>query len=241
MRRAPAGKANRGGIPSTNRALHGFETRKRLVRILENCQHRALVTQKWLNLGMLLTAGFALAEDLPLPQQGSLPMRSDEAVLVKPSAVIRPPVSAPITVPAMRAPSEEDENRVAAILEMERRLMEEQVRRKIALAHANGNASALKQVIVMSGPVDAAVCRAAKPPTVAEGRVALIGLEKDAVVSKSLEHFFGSPMTPDREQELLDAVKSQFAANKEKTNFDVRIAGWWPDEGVMAVSVVPRG
>ena len=190
---------------------------------------------------MLVAAGFALGDDLPLPQQGALPMRTDDSVLVKPSAVIKPPVSAPITVPAMRVPAEDEENRVAAILELERRLMEEQVRRQIALAHANGNASALKQVIVMGGPVDAAVCRAAKPPTVAEGPVALIGLEKDTVVSKSLEHFFGAPMTPDREQELLDAVKSQFAAGKDKTDFEVRIAGWWPDEGVMAVSVVPRG
>ena len=225
------------------RALYECGGCKRLVTFLENCQHRAPVTQKWLNIGLLLSAGFALAEDLPLPQEGamSMSMRTEDTMLVKPSAVIRIPVSGTITVPAMRMPVEEDEGRVVAILELEHRLIEEQVRRQIAVAHASGNASALKQVIVMGGPVNSAVSRAAKPPTVAEGQVALIGLEKDAVVSKSLEHFFGAPMTPDREQELLDAVKSQFASGKDKTNFDVRIAGWWPNEGVMAVSVVPRG
>ena len=61
-----------------------------------------------------------------------------------------------------------------------------------------------------------------------------------AVVGKSLEQFFGAPMTPEREKALLENVKSQLAG-KDKPQMDVRIAGWWPDEGVMAVSVVPRG
>lgn len=229
------------------------------------------MTGKCIKIGLALASSFALAEDLPLPQQGGLPMpMHEDAEFVKPSAIIKVPTSAsaPITVtvpaakpepaavaapapapepayvPTMRVPVEQnDEVRELAILERERRLIEEQARHEIAIAYATGNASALKQVILMSGPVDAAVSRAAKPPTVAEGRVALIGLEKDAVVGKNLEHFFGAPMTPDREKELLDAVKTQLAGNgkdKAKSGFQVRIAGWWPDEGVMAVSVMPE-
>lgn len=202
------------------------------------------MTGKCIKIGLALATSFALAEDLPLPQQTGQPMHQDTE-FVKPSAVIRVPTSETVTVPlpaavpAMRMPVEKnDEVHELVILERERRLIEEQARQEIALAYATGNASALKQIILMSGPVDAAVSRAAKPPTVAEGRVALIGLDKDAVVGKNLEHFFGAPMTPDREKALLDAVKTQLAG-KDSPGFQVRIAGWWPDEGVMAMSVVP--
>ena len=102
-------------------------------------------------------------------------------------------------------------NNEESILQIERRVIEEQVRRRIAVAYASGNARALKKLILMNGPVDAAVCRAEKPPKVDGGRVALVGLDKDAVVAKNLEQFFGAPMTPDREQELIDMVKMQLA------------------------------
>lgn len=190
------------------------------------------MTGLWPKLGVLLAASFALADELPLPKSAREP-----SGLQIPSAVIRPPVSDPIVVPMMREPVVKDEE---TILGLERRLIEEQVRRQIAEAYATGNASKLKQIIVMSGPVDAAVSRAAKPPFALDTPVALIGLEKDAVVGKSLEQFFGAPMTPDREKSLLDVVKDQLAG-KDKPKVDVHIAGWWPDEGVMAVSVMPKG
>lgn len=193
------------------------------------------MTRPHLIAGIAFAASFALAEDLALPQQGPVPVRED-AGLLRPSVVIKAPAGGPITVPALKP----DEAQELAILEMERQLIEDQVRRQIASANTAGNASALKQLIVMGGPMDAAVSRAAKPPTVPEGRVTLIGMEKDAVVSKSLEHFFGVPMTPDREKQLLDTVKTQLAG-KDKPKVEVRISGWWPDEGVMTVSVVTKG
>jgi hypothetical protein len=195
------------------------------------------MTRLWPKFGFLLFASLALADDLPLPQPGLLPVR-DEPALEKPSAIIKPPVSGPIVVP-MQAPVV-DAAREQAILEAERRVIEEEVQKQILFAQAIGNPSLLKQLILMAGPVDTAVSRAAKPPAAPAGTVAIIGLEKDAVVGKNLEQFFGAPMTSDREKALLEMVKKQLAG-KDKRLVDVRIAGWWPDEGVMAVSVVPRG
>jgi hypothetical protein len=194
------------------------------------------MTRLWPKIGFLLFASFALGDDLPLPQPGLLPVR-EESGLEKPSAIIKPPVSGPIVVP-MQAPSV-DATREQAILETERRVIEEEVQKQILFAQAIGNSSLLKQLILVAGPIDAAVCHAAKPPAAPAGAVALIGLEKDAVVGKNLEQFFGAPMTSDREKALLEMVKKQLAGKDERL-VDVRIAGWWPDEGVMAVSVVPR-
>jgi hypothetical protein len=158
--------------------------------------------------------------------------------LEKPSAIIKAPVSGLIVVPA-QMPAFDIANE-EAILEAERRVIEEEVQKQILLAQALGNPSLLKKLILMAGPVDTAVSRAAKPPTAPEQSVALIGLDDDAVVAKSLEHFFGAPMTSDREKGLIDTVRTQLAG-KDKPKVAVRIAGWWPDEGVMAVSVVPEG
>jgi hypothetical protein len=157
--------------------------------------------------------------------------------LEKPSAIIKAPVSGLIVVPEQKPTV--DEARELAILETERQLVEEEVQRQILFDHAIGNSSALKQLILVGGPVNAEVSRAAKPPTAPEGAVALIGLEEGAVVGKSLEQFFGAPMTPDREKQLLENVKQQLAG-KDRPKVDVRIAGWWPEVGVMAVSVVPK-
>ncbi|OAI56600.1 hypothetical protein AYO49_03955 [Verrucomicrobiaceae bacterium SCGC AG-212-N21] len=192
-----------------------------------------------------------LADEPPLPslnqpmQPLPAPAPASEAPDV-PTMVIKPPASGPIVVPPrmieprMIAPRMVEVTNEETILQLERRLIEEQVRRRIAVAYASGKASALKKLIVMSGPVDASVSRAAKPPKVAGGQVALVGLDKGTVVTKNLEQFFGAPMTPDREQELIDSVKSQLA-DKDMSKVDVHIAGWWPVEGVMAVSVVPKG
>jgi hypothetical protein len=201
------------------------------------------VIRLWATFGVFLSAGLLLADELPLPQQVPAPQPSQEGNLEKPTVVIKPPVTGLIVVPEappqMRVVDEDAfEKREKAILDLEQRVIEQQLRQKIAAAHAAGNASLLKQIIIMGGPMDVAVSRAEKPPTVKGGQVALIGLEKNAKVSKSLEQFFGAPMTPASEKELLDTVKSQLAG-KGKANLDVRIAGWWPDEGVMAVSVVP--
>jgi hypothetical protein len=196
------------------------------------------MTRLWPKIGFLLSASFVLADELPLPQPGMLPVREEQPGLEKPSAIIKPPASGVIVVP-MQAPVV-DAAREQAILETERRVIEEEVQKQILFAQAIGNPSLLKQLILVAGPIDAAVCRAAKPPAAPAGAVAFIGLEKDAVVGKSLEKFFGAPMTSDREKALLELVKKQLAG-KDKPLVDVRIAGWWPDEGVMAVSVVPRG
>ncbi len=190
----------------------------------------------WAQFSLILIASAALADELPLPQQGAAPQREDSN-LAKPSAIIKAPPSDVVVVPVSK--QDIDAARERAILESERRLIEEEVQKQILFAQAIGNPSLLKKLILMAGPVDAAVSRAAKPPTAPEQPVALIGLEKDAVVGKNLEHFFGAPMTSDQEKALIDAVRSQLAG-KEGPRLNVHIAGWWPDEGVMAVSVVPE-
>jgi hypothetical protein len=195
------------------------------------------MTRLWPKIGFLLSASFVLADDLPLPQPSLSPV-PEQSGLEKPSAIIKPPVSGLIVVPTQVAKVDAPDEK--AILEAERRVIEEEVQKQILFAQAIGNPSLLKQLILVAGPIDAAVCRAAKPPAAPAGAVALIGLEKDAVVGKNLEQFFGAPMTSDREKALLEMVKSQLAG-KDKRLVDVRIAGWWPDEGVMAVSVVPKG
>lgn len=185
--------------------------------------------------GMVAAASFALAEDLPLPQQGPVSMRT-EGGFIKPTVIIKPPSSGLVTVPSAKP----DDARELAILEMERQLIEDMVRHQIALAHATGNATALKQIILMNGPVDATVSRSPKPPEAPAGKVTLIGLAPNEGVSKNLESFFGAPVTPDSERQLLETVKEQLALGAKSPGVEVHIAGWWPEEGVMAVSVMPR-
>lgn len=186
-------------------------------------------------MGIAAAASFALAEELPLPQQGPAPLRS-EGGLVKPTIVIKPPSSGLVTVPAAKP----DDARELAILAMERQLIEDMVRHQIALAHATGNATALKQIILMNGPVDATVSRSPKPPAAPAGKVTLIGLSPNEGVSKHLESFFGAPVTPDSERQLLETVREQLARGGPSPDLEVHIAGWWPEQGVMAVSVMPR-
>ncbi len=179
--------------------------------------------------GLALTAAsFLLAEDLPLP---TMEPRSDDSGLLKPTISIKPPGAAMVANP-MSA-------KELAILEIERHILEEEFPCLIAEASKQGNSSALKQIILMNGPVDSTVTKAQKPPQVADGKVSLIGLAKNEVVTKSVESFFGAPMTPESEKALLETVKSQMSS-KDKPNVEVRVAGWWPNEGVMAVSVMPR-
>lgn len=175
----------------------------------------------------------AMAEELPLPVAGPMVSGSGEETL-RPTMIIKPPVSAPVVTPGVSA------EQMAMLEEMERKLVEDHVRGQIAKAHEAGDAAELKQLIVMNGPVDPALGQAAKPPVHAEGQVALIGLEGSAV-AKNLEDFFGTPLTPEREKALLETVRQRLLAEgKVKAAMDVRIAGWWPAEGVMAVSVNSR-
>lgn len=180
-----------------------------------------------------------MAEDLALPIQGTAPVRVEESKALAPTIIIRPPSKGLVTV---SQPSKQ-QTAVKAILEMERQLIAAQARRQIAESLLNGNASALKQLIVVSGPMDTAVSNAPKPPpqTASEGNVTLIGLPSNDRATKSLDEFFGAPLTPEREKRLLEKVKSQFASGKDMTNMEVSIAGWWPEQGVMAVSVTPKG
>lgn len=153
--------------------------------------------------------------------------------IVKPTIIVKPPVAAPA---AKEAPQSARELALAA---MERALIEEQKRKQIAAVARQGNAAALQQLIVMAGPVDAAVLNSPKPPVVPEGRVALIGLDGAATMGKSLDQFFGAPLTPEREKQLLDTVKTQLAGGKSST-MEVKVVAWWPAEGVMAVTLAPR-
>jgi hypothetical protein len=180
---------------------------------------------------LVVSVSLALSEDLPLPKAGPPP--SSEPGFLKPTTVIKPPSAG---AQAVRAPESAAE---LAIIEMERGIVEDQTHKLIAEAARTGNSTALKKIILMSGPIDPAISRALKPPTSPANRVAVIGLAPSETVSRSVEQFFGFPVTPDSEKALLEAVKSQMAA-KDKSGVDVRIAGWWPKEGVMALSVVPR-
>lgn len=187
---------------------------------------------------LLASSCALLAEDLALPVQGTTPVRVEESKPLAPTVIIRPPSKGLVTV----AQPSKQQTAEKAILEMERQLIAAQARRQIAESLLNGNASALKQLIVVSGPMDTAVSNAAKPPqSGTEGKVALIGLPSNERATKSLEEFFGAPLTPEREKKLLEKVKSQFASGKDMTDMEVSIAGWWPEQGVMAVSVVPKG
>lgn len=164
--------------------------------------------------------------------EGPLPGRDTGSQ--KPSAAIKPPSATKVTHgPQIDA-------REQALLEMERSLIEEQARRQIADVAKQGNATDLKQLIVMLGPMDVKISRAASPPVTRDGKLAIIGLKSDKKIGKSLEQFFGAPLTPDRQKELLETVKTQLAG-KGKEPMNVSVAGWWPKEGVMAVSLVPKG
>jgi len=188
-------------------------------------------------LGIFATSSIALAEDLTLPMEGPATTAEAGAETLTPTLIIKPPVVGAVSVPSARP----DDARELALLEMERQIVEDILRSEIAMAHRSGNSTELKQVIIMNGPVDAAISRAARPPAASAGKVALIGLPPSVAASKNLDQFFGVPMTPDRERELLETVKIQLASAPDKAGMDVRIAGWWPAEGVMAVSVMPKG
>lgn len=179
-----------------------------------------------------------LAEDLALPVQETTPVRVEEPKALAPNAIIRPPSSGPVTVSAPNKQQAAEK----AILEMERQLIAAQARRQITEAQQSGNPLELKQLIVVNGPMDTALSSAPKPPAGdSESKVALIGLPGNEKATKSLEGFFGAPMTPEREKKLLETVRSQFASSKEMADMEVSIAGWWPEQGVMAVSVAPKG
>ncbi|QIF01136.1 hypothetical protein [Roseimicrobium sp. ORNL1] len=149
--------------------------------------------------------------------------------------MIKPPTKSVIVVPEVTEMEKQD--RIVA--EKERQLIDAMLRRQIALAHATGKAGEIKRVILVSGAGDAALSQATSAPATA-GRLELIGIEPNAGVTKQLDSFFGSPLTPESEQRLLQTVKMQLTADKGKDNLNVRLAGWWPEEGVVAVSVVPE-
>lgn len=179
-----------------------------------------------------------MAEDLALPVQESAPVRVAEPKTLAPNAIIRPPSTGPVKVAGPAKPQTTEKS----ILELERQLIAAQASRQIAESLVKGNTSELRQLIVVSGPMDTAVSNAPNPPqSASDSKVALIGLPNNETVTKSLEGFFGAPLTPEREKKLLETVKSQFAGGKEMADMEVSIAGWWPEQGVMAVSVVPKG
>ncbi len=180
-----------------------------------------------------------LAVDLALPVQGDAPVRVEESKTLAPTIIIKPPTKGLVKV----AQPSKQKTAEMAIIEMERQLIAAQARRQIAESLKKGNASELKHLIVVSGPMDTAVSNAPNPPPQAasDGRVALIGLPNNEQATKSLDGFFGAPLTPEREKKLLETVKSQFADGKEMSDMEVSIAGWWPEQGVMAVSLGPKG
>lgn len=175
-------------------------------------------------------AAISVAQDLPLPQSGPPP---GSETLVKPTVIAKPPVSGPVAAPKDESAPE------LALKAMEQALIEEQARKQVADAAKKGDTAALKQLIVMAGPVDAALLKSARPPVAPEGKVALIGIDGQARIGKSLDQFFGAPLTPEKEKQILDTVKSQLA-DGQSAGLEVKVAGWWPAEGVMAVTLVPR-
>lgn len=179
-----------------------------------------------------------MAEDLALPVENNAPVRVEEPKALAPNATIKPPSKGPVTVaaPSKQLVAEK------AILEMERQLIAAEARRQLTESQQSGNTVALKQLIVVNGPMDTALSNAPKPPASGEaGKVALIGLPGNDQATKSLEGFFGAPVTAESEKKLLEAVRSQFAGSKDMADMEVSIAGWWPEQGVMAVSLAPKG
>lgn len=181
---------------------------------------------------VLSLAALAAAQDLPLPS--TLPPPGGGDGFVKPTLIVKPPILKTPAKPVLESAPE------LALAAMEQALIEEQQRKQLAAAAKRGDAAALKQLIVMAGPVDSALLKSPKPPVLPEGRVALIGLDGGATVGKSLDQFFGAPLTPEREKQLLDTVKSEFAG-KNPSAMEVKVVAWWPAEGVMAVTLAPRG
>jgi hypothetical protein len=179
-------------------------------------------------LALFSLVAFAAAQDLPLPQAGPAP--AGGSGFIRPTATIKPPVANPTA-------QKPDDAREAAIRAMEQRLLKEQEMRQVAAAAKQGDTAALRQLIVMAGPIDASILKSPVPPSTIEGQVALIGVQGGERIGKSLEQFFGAPLNPDREKLILETVRSQIAGT---SNMDVKVAGWWPKEGVMAVTLVPR-
>ncbi len=211
---------------------------------------------------------------LPLPSAQGLPtLRPSAAELIdRPTSVIKLP-STVVTVPVAPVsaeaavvpplpgvsfdPNMPDTTMAASgstsmaaapsdqkLADMERSIVESQLRFNIARAHREGRSGTLKQVIVVNGPVDPSLSMSPTPPPSGPGeKVAFVGLNEtgDAKVEKSLEQFFGVPMTPVQERQLLKTVETQLAADKSHAGMKVRLAGWWPDAGIMAVSLVPQG
>jgi hypothetical protein len=169
-----------------------------------------------------------------------MPMVTEPSGPERPTLTIKPPAIGKVVVPTTPAPlvAEADQDVDAKLQALERQLVEVEARRQIAMAHRDGKSSPLKRLIVVSGPMDTAVSRSANAPASKE-KVALIGL-KDSEVRKRVEQFFGAPMTPDREKALLETVKTQLATGKDQGGLEVNLAGWWPAEGVMAVSVTQK-
>jgi hypothetical protein len=190
-----------------------------------------LVT-RWHPAFMILgLAASAAAQDLPLPEPAPPP--AGESGFAKPTVTIKPPVVTPSDV------KRTDDAREAAIRALEQQLLKAHEMKRVADAAKQGDTTALRQLIVMAGPVDLSILKSPRPPATIEGKVALIGVNGGAKATRSLEKFFGAPLTPEREQQLLETVRSELAANG--TAMDVKVAGWWPEEGVMAVTMVPRG
>lgn len=145
----------------------------------------------------------------------------------KPTVVGKPPVASPSNT------TNPVDAREEALRETERQILQAQ-------AAKAGDVNFLRQLIVMQGPVDAKIFKSPKPPATILGKVAIIGLKSDEKVVKNLEAFFGAPVTTEREKQILETVKSQFAS-QQAAGMELKVAGWWPKEGVMAVTFVPKG
>ena len=110
---------------------------KILVRVAGICQDSAPVTIRTLILSTFLAINSGFAEDLPLPlpTPSSNPMpfvQKGPTSLEKPNLVIRPPGAGVIVVPQVT----DKEKQEQAIAEKESQLIDEMLRRQIALAHS---------------------------------------------------------------------------------------------------------
>ncbi len=144
--------------------------------------------------------------------------------------MLRPTIT--IKPPALPAPVVKAEDAVAA---EQRMLMEKAAALAAQRAQELKTTAALKRLVVVQGPVSQ---KPALPPAADGKTLSLVGLDASKEVIRNLEGFFGVEINDASQKKLLEAVRAGIAASADKDR-KVELLGWWPEEGVMAVTVSP--
>ena len=187
---------------------------------------------------VLLLAALTRGQDLPLPQQGPLPAGPEAPVadptrLLKPTKSIKPPLPQALVVTPSRGSTEQ-------LLTAEQKLLGDKLAALAGQrAREAGATAALKRLVLVQGPLPPKQDRSVLPPATAKGQsLTLVGINAPKEMVQGLEQFFGAALTPDNEKKLLETVRKGLAGTAEQGR-KVEVLGWWPQEGVMAVSVSP--